>query len=433
MPNNLNVVVVISHDMGQHMGCYGSPDVRTPNFDAFAAAGLRFENNFCTAPQCSPSRAALWTGRYPHTNGVVGLAHAGFQNELNDGERHLAAILGDAGYDTHLFNFQHVTATNERCGFAQVHRAEKGVCSSVASAVSDFLASRPEGASPLFLQASFIEPHRSFAHDDVEALDPETLTVPPYLPDIPIVREDLAELEASCSSADKAFGAIVEAIDAAGMAHDTIVVFTVDHGIAFPHAKMTLYDPGIETALLMRVPGTAGGKVHDEMISNVDFSPTLLDLLEMEVPENMQGRSFKGLIKGTAYEPRGAVFAEKTYHTYYDPMRCIRTAKWKLIANFENAPRQETSPDYPNNARSYVEVALALPGTMTYHPPIELYDLEEDPWEQDDLAAKPEYADIRDDLGRKLRTWMIETADPLLDGPISQAAYRNRMAAFKAV
>jgi len=424
----LNIVTVISHDLGQHMGCYGVPDVRTPNFDAFAAKGVRFENNFCTAPQCSPSRAALWTGRYPHANGVIGLAHSGFQNDLHDDERHLAQILGDEGYDTHLFGNQHVSPSAQRCGFKEIHGG--GPCGKIASTVGKFLEKWNRQDGPLFLQAAFFEPHRPFPHEDVESLDAATLSVLPYLPDIPGVREDLANLEASCSSADKAFGAIVEAIDRCGMADDTIVVFTVDHGIAFPHAKMTLYDPGIETALLIRMPGIEGGKVYREMISNVDIVPTILDLLGIKVPENVQGRSFKALLTGEAYEPNEAIFAEKTYHTYYDPMRAIRTQKWKLIANFEFAPQQETSPDYHNNAKSYVEIAKAQPLPNLYHPPFELYDLEVDPWEQDNLADKPGYADVRDKLIHRLRQWMRDTADPLLYGPMAQGAYRKRMEAF---
>ncbi len=120
----LNIIIVISHDLGQHMGCYGVPDVRTPNFDDFAAQGLRFENNFCTAPLCSSSRASLWTGCYPHTNGVIALTNRGFQNDELPGpsnERHLAQILADTGYDTHLFGIQHVSYHPERCGFKGIH------------------------------------------------------------------------------------------------------------------------------------------------------------------------------------------------------------------------------------------------------------------------------------------------------------------------
>ena len=426
-----NVIVVISHDLGQHMGCYGAPDVRTPNFDRFAEEGIRFANNFCTAPQCSPSRAALWTGRYPHANGVVGLAHSGFQNDLHEEERHFAQILGDAGYDTHLFGRQHVSPQAERCGFVTIHGA--GPCGQIASEVVEFLEDGRGGDRPLFAQVAFSEPHRPFPHEDVEALDPYSLTVLPYLPDIPEVRQDLADLEASCSSADMAFGRIVDAVDRCGMADDTIVVFTVDHGIAFPHAKMTLYDPGIETALLMRIPGILGGKIHTEMISNVDFVPSMLDLLGVEVPAAVQGRSFKGLVAGTGYMPNEAVFVEKTYHTYYDPMRAIRTEQWKLIANFEFAPYQETSPDYGNNAKCYVEVAKAKPPSTMYHPPFELYDLNADPWEQNDLAEDPEYRTIRDQLVRRLREWMQETGDPLLEGPIPQGAYGKRMEAFVGI
>ncbi len=428
-----NIVVVICHDLGQHLKSYGAQDVRSPNIDRFADNSIRFANSFCAAPQCSPSRAALWTGRFPHANGVVGLTHGGFANDLHPRERHLAQILGDAGYETHLFGNQHEARRAERCGHHHAHKA--GRCADVADGFVEFLAGKAQSDRPIFAEICFQEPHRPFSHQDVEAQDPKSLTVPPWLPDIPEVREDLSELEASVSSADKAFGRVLDAIHASDIADNTIVVFTADHGIAFPHAKMTLYDPGIQVALIMRVPGAEGGVTRTEMVSNVDVVPTLLDILGLPPTTNLHGRSFKGLILGGGCVPRDCIFAEKTYHTYYDPMRAIRTGRWKLIANFENAPWQETSPDYWNNAKCYVEVSEALRPEyqVIYHPPFELFDLQADPHEQQNLADNPSHADTLNDLIRRLRGWMDETDDPLLDGPMPQAAYVNRMKAFKAV
>ena len=133
---------------------------------------------------------------------------------------------------------------------------------------------------------------------------------------MPKVLQNLAGLEASVSSVDMAVGRIVKAVDDGGMTDNTIVIFTVDRGIGFPHTKLTLYGPGLETALIMHIPGVDGGKVYKEMISNVDFVPTILDFLDIEIPENIQGHSFKGLITGEGYKPREAIFAEKTYHNY---------------------------------------------------------------------------------------------------------------------
>ena len=429
--NRPNLVIVICHDLGQQLGCYRVADQRSPNIDRLAASGIRFANSFCTAPQCSPSRAALWTGRYPHANGVVGLTHWDFANDLHPDELHLAQRLNAAGYETHLFGNQHEAHQAERCGHAQIHGG--GPCAQVASQVEDWVQGRGPVDKPFFVEICFFEPHRPFPHEDVPALDPDALTVPPYLPDIPEVRQDLADLEASIASADLAVGRILAALDGAGLAEDTVVLFTADHGIAFPHAKMTLYDPGIAVPLILRLPGLAGGRVLEPMVSNVDVVPTLLEMLGLGAPEEVQGRSFWGLLAGQPCVEREAIYAEKTYHTYYDPMRAIRTARWKLIANFEFAPWQETSPDYDNNAKSYVEVsrAVQVPYGQQYHPPYELFDLEADPWEQVNLADDPAYAEVRDDLARRLRKWMRDTGDPLLDGPMAQGTYVSRMRAFK--
>ena len=443
-----NIVFVICHDLGQHLGCYGQRDVRSTNIDEFASKGVRFANSFCAAPQCSPSRAALWTGRFPHANGVVGLTHAGFANDLNLDEIHLAQILRAAGYETHLFGLQHEARMAERCGHEFMHPG--WTCEKIANDFARFVTQRTKQDAgslaeqsesndrPLFAQIGFFEPHRPFPHEGVETLPPDQLAVPPYLPDIPVVREDLADIEASIVSVDRAFGCILEAIRSSSLADDTLIVFTADHGIGFPHAKMTLYDPGIEVALIMSGPGLARGVVYNEMVSNVDLVPTLLELADLPYPGDktrLHGRSFCGLLRGKDYQPNEYVFAEKTYHTYYDPMRAIRSDRWKLIANFEFAPSQETATDYLVNAKGYVEVARALnvPYDRQYHPPFELYDLESDPHEQHDLADDGRFAAVRNDLIVALRDWMKATDDPLLDGPMTQGAYRERMKAFKEI
>jgi arylsulfatase A-like enzyme len=239
-------------------------------------------------------------------------------------------------------------------------------------------------------------------------------------------------MEASIATMDNAFGHVVEAVRSSVVANNTLVVFTTDHGIPFPHAKMTLYDPGIEVALMFGGPGIPQGVTRQEMISNVDIMPTLLDLIGMRSPSNLQGRSFIGLLANGAYKPNERIFAEKTYHTYYDPMRAVRGTRWKLIANFECAPGQETSPDYFNNAKGYPEVAdaLAVPREMLYHPPFEMYDLRNDPYEQHNVADRPDLKGTRDGLVRDLHKWMRDTDDPLLDGPIAQGAYHHRIRAF---
>jgi arylsulfatase A-like enzyme len=302
----------------------------------------------------------------------------------------------------------------------------------VADGFCDFIAGRGQGDVPFFAQVGLFEPHRPFPHPDVDPLPREELTVPGYLPDIPEVREDLADLEASVCSADRAVGRMVDALRSSTVGEDTILVFTADHGIAFPHSKMTLYDPGIEVPLIVSMPGVSGGVVREEMISNVDVMPTLLELLGLPVPGNLHGRSFCTLITGGDYGRRDAVFAEKTYHAYYDPMRAIRTERWKLIANFEAAPWMEIAPDFRNNAKGHPAMALAMepPREKLFHPPFEFFDLEADPFEQNDLAGDPAFAETRDALARRLREWMQTTGDPLLHGPMAQRAYIERMQAF---
>jgi arylsulfatase A-like enzyme len=206
-------------------------------------------------------------------------------------------------------------------------------------------------------------------------------------------------------------------------------VFATDHGAAMPRAKCTLYDPGIEVALLWRWPsaGLAGGRVLREMISNVDVTPSILDALDVSPPTDIQGRSFWPLLMGKSYSARSEIFAEKTFHTYYEPMRAIRTDGHKLIVNLEVSTRV----DVPSDIRASPIYPLMVAEFDGVRPTVELYDLAEDRWEQRNLAGAPDLALIELDLRRRLLEWMESTADPILDGPVASPYYADALARLR--
>jgi N-sulfoglucosamine sulfohydrolase len=422
-----NILQIICHDLGHHIGCYGIRTVHTPTLDRLATEGVRFANSFCTSPGCSPSRAALATGRYPHSNGVLGLAHAHFGWQLAPGERHIARLLADSGYHTLLFGLQHVTYHRESLGFSEIHgdRPADGVAENIEQWLSTTgtLHPTPYTLHPFYAEVNFFEPHRPFDFGGVAPDRSAGVQVPAFLPDNEAAREELAAMQGAIRKVDEAVARILAAIDKAGLTENTLVLFTADHGIAFPRAKTTLYDPGIETALLMRWPdgGIAGGRVVEELISNVDIVPTLLEAAGAAVPDNVQGRTFLPLLQGQPSTPRTAVFAEKTYHELYDPQRCIRTARHKLIQHFEVASRAYASTDITDGP-TYKTMANDLAKERSM---LELYDLQQDPAEQQNLANDPANRSLVADLGRQLRTWMHETEDPLLHGPIASPFYHQ--------
>ena len=414
-----NVILMTCHDLGRHLGCYGVETVHTPNIDSLAASGARFENAFCAAPQCSPSRAALATGRYPHQNGVMGLAHGSFRWDLNPGERHTAGLFREQGYKTHLFGLQHVTSEIERLGFDRIHN--RAPARDVASEVAAFLESA--SARPFYAEINFFEPHRPYDHGGVEPDDSKGVFVPPYLPQDEASYEELAALQGAVREMDRAVGRVLEALEDAGLSQNTLVLFTADHGIAMPRAKCTLYDAGIEVPLIIRWPDAIEkGRTSPELVSNVDVLPTLLEAAGAPIPENIQGRSFLPLLRGEPYESKDAVFAEKTFHSYYDPRRCVRTTRFKLIRNFDASFGTEVPGDIQQGPifRAHSELYSTMPA-----PPVELYDLRDDPLEEDNLAGERDLSEVEVDLDARLWAWMEKTGDPLLDGPVASPRYRQ--------
>ena len=408
-----SMLIVHCHDLGHHLGCYGNPSVSSPNLDAFAAGGVRFVNSFCSAPGCSPSRAALFTGRYPHNNGVMGLCHGDFAWDLNPEERHLAQILRDAGYATAAFGTLHETRSGpQRAGY-DVFDGRADAVTATDHALA-FLKERPADR-PYYMSVGYFEPHRTSPTGDPDAdegflapgMEPDTsrgLDVPGYLRDTPGTRQELAELQGAIKHADAQFGRLMKGVDFS----NTLVIFTTDHGVAMPRAKCSLYDPGIEVALLIRWPGWHG--VREDLVSNVDVLPTVLELAGLPAPASVQGRS---LVRDSG---RREIFAEMTYHDYYDPRRCIRTASHKLIANFSTAP---SFMDPSQSWRPRSDTVVPANHAVSYHVPFELYDLRHDRWEHVNLAADPVHAEVFRELMGRLRRHLTETDDPILRGAVA--------------
>jgi arylsulfatase A-like enzyme len=401
-------MLVITHDTGRHLGPFAR-GVATPHLDRLAHEGVVFDRAFCAAPQCSPSRASLLTGLMPHTHGLIGLAHLGFSLRPAILGLTLPALLADGGYETYLFGFQHEAGDPRSLGYLHVAGAPSGRSADVIPAVTAFLAGRP--AQPFFASVGLAETHRPFGTSTTPL---DGVVIPPYLPDAPATRRDIADLNGAVERADSAIGQIVDALDGAGLAHRTLVLFTPDHGIPFPRAKGTLFDPGIEIGIIARGPGGfEGGRRIAELVCNIDFYPTILRLCGVEPPADTQGVDLQPLLRGTAQSARAAVFAELTYHTAYDPMRGLRTARYKYIRSFADRPLILPAHVDPGLTKDL----LRDRGFFTQLRPREmLFDLQQDPYEQDDLAADHAHAQVLDELRARLEQWMEETDDPLRHG-----------------
>lgn len=398
-----NMVWILAEDMCPDMGCYGTPEVKTPNLDRMAAEGIRYANAFVTGPVCSASRSAMITGMYQTSVGAHNhRSHRADGYTLPAPVRLITDYLREAGYFTANngktdYNFTPVGAPFDGKDWKE----------------------RREG-QPFFAQITLAVTHRNFSRDKQSPIDPGKVDIPPYYPDHPLTRRDWADYLESIQLMDRQVGDILKRLEAEGIADNTVVFFIGDNGRCHVRGKQWLYEGGIHVPLIVRWPGTLkGGQVCEDMVSMIDVSATLLKLAGIEPPAHMEGQVMLG---EDAKKRSYIVAARDRCDETVDCIRCVRTKRFKYIRNF--MPERPYTQFNAYKTRQYPIVTLLevmhKRGELTEaqarwmaprRPAEELYDLVKDPHEIRNLAGDPKYRMRLIELRAILDQWIVETKD----------------------
>ncbi len=412
----MNFVYIHTHDSGREMEPYGVGS-HNPSLMRLAKESVLFRNAHCVAPTCSPSRAAMLTGMTAHNSGMYGLAHRGFS--LNDYSQHLAPYLGNHGYYTALFGVQHEAKDPSVIGYTETHadHVKKGKPPIISDAKTlelaiDFLESKRYGDKPFFMSFGLRSTHRKFMKTDNSRDGFVKLPYP--MMDSAENRHDYCEYLKTLDIVDECVGKLLDKIEELGIEDDTVIMFTTDHGIAFPQMKGTLYDAGTGVALMLRIPGKTA-KVTDALVSHIDVFPTVCEILGVEKPDWLQGKSLVPIIDGETSEINDHIFTETTYHATYEPARAVRTKRMKLIRFFED----DTKIRLANiDASACKDTFISSPLYKLQRPKDMLFDLVADPAERVNLVEVDEYSADYRELSDMLEQHMKDTDDPLLNGKL---------------
>ncbi|HAV62605.1 MAG TPA: sulfatase [Verrucomicrobiales bacterium] len=400
-----NILWITVEDMSPQLGCYGDRTVPTPNVDRLAAEGVRFTRAFSTYGVCAPSRASLITGMYPTSIGAMHMRTM----------KRTAAL--DAITDPELLAipvYEAVPPPQVKC-FPEYLRAAGYYCSNNAKEDYQFIApvtawnesgsdahwkNRPTPETPFFAVFNFEITHESRVFEQVspQVVDPATVTVPPYYPDTELVRRDIARNYDNIAEMDRQVGELLKELEAEGLMEKTIIFFFSDHGSGLPRAKRWVYDSGIHVPLIIRFPGQReAGTTNGDLVSFVDFAPTMLSLLDLPIPDHLQGQAFLGARKAT---PRRYVFA---FRDRMDPaaerIRAVRDQRFKYVRNYRPELPYLGFVPYRDRMELMQEILrLSSAGelgpdqwqfTAKRKPLEELYDTASDPHEIRNLAGDP--------------------------------------------
>jgi len=436
-----NVLLIVADDHGKDaFGAYGNPVIKTPALDALAKDGMRFTNAFCTSASCSASRSVIMTGRFNHATGHYGHMHSYNHFSTFDNEKCITGYLEMGGYRTARVGKYHL-APEEVYHFQEIFEANQRNPVQMANVCEEFI---KEESAPFFLYYCTGDPHRAHPLNDLPYkpnsfgnredgfypgvkevhYTPEEVLVPDFLPDTKECRAELAQYYQSVSRVDQGVQRLVELLKKAGKYDNTIILYISDNGIAFPGAKTTLYDPGMELPCIVKLPNQKNSSTTNEnLVSWVDLTPTILELTGL-LPEknNFHGLSFREVLENP--ESRGVpeIYASHTFHeiTMYYPMRVVRDHKYKLIYNIAHPL------DYPFASDLWASSTWqsvskngedALYGKRTiekylHRPMLEFFDIDSDPHEIVNLAENPDYKKLLEKYVKKIKSFQSSTGDP---------------------
>jgi len=390
-----HILLITADDLGCQISCYGEKRYRTPQLDALAAQGLRFENFYVGQSSCSSSRATLLTGRWPHQTGQIGLAHLGFR--MRPGQKNLPALLKAAGYRTGIIGKLHVEPAAE---FPWDWMSDKKMAALptrdvkwVAEQSRAFFASSRGSKQPFFCYVNYFDPHGPYTPDvdqvaglPEKPLGPDSIAEPFPLkaPTDAGKKRVTSTMANAIMRFDAGLGLLLDELKASGMAENTLVVFLGDNGLPVVHGKTWSYEPGVRVPMIIRGPGLGAGRIRRDLACEVDLMPTILRAAGVAVPAEVEGVPLQ------QEAAREFLFTEMNFHEpqILRVQRTVRDARHKLMLNLTQDEGQS---------------------------PVEMYDLEADPGETKNVADDVALGDARRRLENALKAWREKTADPMLD------------------
>ncbi len=429
-----NFVLIIADDMSwDDCGAYGHPAIRTPNIDRLANEGLLFQHAYLTTNSCSPSRASIITGSYPHNTGAEQLHWP-----IPTGKETFIGKLKSSGYYTAAAGKWHM-GNAIRGHFDKIYEASTAgfvLPNGADGEKPKMIAKQPSGCEdweraleerdldkPFMLWLAALDPHREYNEG---ALDPphkpSDVIVPAHLPDTLEVREDLRLYYDEIGRLDQYVGKVMAKLEAQGVSDNTLILFISDNGRPFPRDKTTLYDGGIRTPWIVRWPNKVkASNTTRALVSSVDIAATFLDLAGINSSiGTRQGMSFAKTLFDSTQKHRQYVFAEDHWHDYEDHARCIVDGKFKLIRNDYMDLPSTPSADAGRGLSWQKMLKLNAEGKLTVaqqacftapRPHFELYDLQRDPGELNNLIEDPVYVSVKSRLQLALSKWTEETQD----------------------
>lgn len=407
-----NFLFIIADDLTYlDIGCYGSPDVKTPNIDKLAAEGLRFTRAFQPAPMCSPTRHALYTGMYPVKTGA-------YPNHtyVKKGTQSIAHYLKALGYKVGLAGKTHINPP-ESFPFEYI-KGNLGW-----EGIEAFI--KEAGDQPFCLFVCSKEPHTPWDRGHPHAYNPTTFHLRPTQVDTEETREGMRNYFAEITFLDGQVGKCIKLLDKYQKTDETLTIFTSEQGNYFPFAKWTCYDAGLQTAFIAKWPGKIeAGTTTDAMIEYIDVVPTFVELAGGDPIDGLDGKSMLAVLKGEANTHKSYVFAIQTSRGINNGpesygIRSVRSEQYKYIRNlspevpFQNNFTHKDTSLWPSWQRKAETDAFAQRQVykFQYRPAEELYDILADPHEMKNLADDPTLAEIKSDLRKRLDAWMIDQGD----------------------